>query len=318
MTGVIRTITGDLSAAEAGPTFAHEHLIIDTPLVEERWPHIHLPSIEEAVAEIQTCVAAGVRTVVDAMPAASGRHPERLARVSIRTGMRIVAVTGLHTARYYEDVPWTREESPEQLAQRFVDDIEEGIDRHDYLGDVVDRSDFRAGVIKVATLAPELSDRDRRVFEAAAMAHARTGAPIITHTEGGLGGLLQIEALTGLGVLPERITLSHTDKVVDPGYHRAMLSTGVFLCYDQTLRWEHENLSARLVSECLAAGHRDQILLGTDGARRSLWATLGGSPGLAYLHQGFIIELEDVGLSPSDISALFVDNPARYLALGGP
>lgn len=203
------------------------------------------------------------------------------------------------------------------MAERFIADIEEGIDSHDYLGDVVERSDFRAGVIKVATLGLDLTDRDRRVFEAAAMAHERTGAPILTHTEGGMGGISQIDALTHLGVSPSRIALSHTDKVVDPGYHREMLSTGVYLCYDQALRWDEENLTARLVSKALSAGYGDQILLGTDGARRSLWATLGGSPGLAYLYTGFVLELEKTD-SPSttDIQTMFVDNPARYLVLG--
>ncbi|MFP3880796.1 MAG: phosphotriesterase [Actinomycetota bacterium] len=310
MNDFIRTIGGDLPSGQAGPTYAHEHLIIDSPLVASSMPHIHLHSIDEAVAEVETCVAAGVWTMVDAMPAASGRHPERLIQISVRTGIRIVAATGLHTARYYQDVPWTREESPEELAGRFIADIEEGIDRNDYLAEEVERVEARAGIVKVASLTEDLSDRDRRLFEAAAQTTARTGVPILTHTEGGVGGLNQIEELTGLGVPPHRIALSHTDKVSDPGYHVDMLETGVFLCYDQGLREPETTL--RLVAQMIEDGFGTQILLGTDGARRSLWSTLGGSPGLAALY-GLVRE----GFDAETSGRLFVDNPARYLSLSG-
>lgn len=308
MNAVIRTIGGDLPVELVGPTYAHEHLIIDTPLVAETMPHIHLHSVDEAIAEVKTCVAAGVRTMIDAMPAASGRDPDRLAQISVRTGVRVVAATGLHTARYYDDVPWTREESPEQLADRFVADIGEGIDQHDYLGETVERTVVKAGIVKVGALTGDLTPRDERLFEAAAMTVSRTGVPVLTHTEGGRGGLSQIEALVGLGVAPPRIALSHTDKVDDPGYHRSMLETGVFLCYDQGLR--HPATTLGLVRAMIDAGFVDQIVLGTDGARRSLWSTLGGSPGLASLYSSMTDRLD-----PAAANTLFVANPARYLSL---
>lgn len=315
MSGLIRVLGGEMPADEAGVVYAHEHLIIDSPLVAHRWPHIHLPSVDEGAEEVRTCVRAGVRTMVDAMPAGSGRDPERLARISILTGIRIVACTGLHTSKYYEGVEWAQTESAERLAQRFVADIEIGIDRHDYLGPEPDRTDVRAGIVKAGSLTEELTDRDRRLFEAVAITSATTGVPILTHTEGGRGGVAQIRELLDLGVEPARIALSHTDKVADPGYHREMLEAGVYLCYDQALRWHGDNQTAWLIVEMAAAGFADRILLGTDGARRSLWKTLGGEPGLAWLHDGFPALLADSGLSEDDISRMFVDNPARYLSL---
>jgi len=308
MTGVIRTIGGDLPADLAGPTYVHEHLIIDSPLVAKAMPHIHLPSVEEAVAEVKTCIAAGVRMMVDAMPAGSGRDPVRLSRVSVLTGMRVVAATGLHTAKYYDDVAWAREEGPEQLTARFVADIVEGIDEHDYLGPAIERTPVTAGVVKVAALGEELTSPEERLFEAAAMTTARTGVPVLTHTEGGRGGLNQIEALLGLGLAPEQIALSHTDKIGDRAYHRDMLATGVFLSYDQGIRDPETTFG--LIVDMTESGHSGQLLLGTDGARRSLWTTLGGSPGLASLYPS-------VGdLLGPDLSAdLFVSNPRRYLTL---
>lgn len=315
MSDVIRLLGGDIPAGEAGVTYVHEHLIIDSPLVAQRWPHIHLPSVDEGTEEVRGCIRAGVRTMVDAMPAASGRDPERLARISILTGMRIVACTGLHTSKYYEDVEWTRSETPEQLADRFIADIELGIDRHDYLGAEPDRSEVRAGIVKAGALTEEMTGRDRRLFEAAAITSAKTGVPILTHTEGGQGGMNQIEELLQLGVEPGRIALSHTDKVVDHGYHEEMLETGVYLSYDQGLRWPEENHTAGLIAEMVSAGFGERLLVGTDGARRSLWKTLGGAPGLAWLYEGLPALLADRGLSRRDTERVFVDNPARYLSL---
>ncbi len=313
--GLIRVLGGDLPAPQAGPTYVHEHLIIDSPLVEQRWPHILLPSVDEGVSEVSNCIRAGVRMMVDAMPAAAGRNVERLARISVLTGMRVVASTGLHTEKYYDNVEWAQTESAENLAERFIADIELGIDRHDYLADEPDRSELRAGIVKVGSLSEQLSARDRRLFEAAALTAQRTGVPILTHTEGGVGGINQIDELVQLGVDPGRVALSHTDKIADLGYHREMLSTGVNLCYDQALRWSAENQTARLLAEMFAAGFGDQLMVGTDGARRSLWSSLGGAPGLAWLYEGFRDQLEARGLDVGLIDRLFVSNPARYLTL---
>jgi phosphotriesterase-related protein len=61
----------------------------------------------------------------------------------------------------------------------------------------------------------------------------------------------------------------------------------------------------------IESGFGSQILLGTDGARRSLWSTQGGTPGLAALYHSAIAAVDR---STSD--ALFVANPARFLTLG--
>ena len=59
-----------------------------------------------------------------------------------------------------------------------------------------------------------------------------------------------------------RPELVHTDKLDDLAYHRAMLETGVYLCYDQGLRTPEK--TATLVNEMSAAGFGSQIVLGTD------------------------------------------------------
>lgn len=307
----VRTVLGDVPPDSLGVTYMHEHLIIDHPLVEDRFPHIHLPSVEEAVAEVACCAAAGVATMVDAMPCASGRDVVKLAEVSRRGGVAIVAATGLHTARYYAAARWALEASAETLAALFVADIEEGIDRFDYTGPVVERTRHRAGLIKVATTGEKPDERERRLLEAGANAHLRTACPILTHCEDGIGAPAQVEMLVSLGVDPARVVLSHTDKVRDPAYHRDLLSAGVNLEYDQALRQDptEDRWTLELLEQMAGEGHLSRLMVGTDGARRSLWETLGGSPGLADLARRM-----EAAFDPDTARALLVDNPARFLA----
>ena len=96
-----------------------------------------------------------------------------------------------------------------------------------------------------------------------------------------MGGVAQLRLLEELGVPLDRVILSHTDKVADRGYHRELLSSGAYAVYDQGIR-DPEG-TARLVRWMVSDGHGDRLLLGTDGARRSLWSVLG-APGLAALH----------------------------------
>lgn len=144
-------------------------------------PRIDLLGGRAAPEPRQDCSAAEVRAMVDAMPCASGRKVLELARISRSTGIHVIAATGLHTARYYEGAPWTREEPPAVLGELFRADIETGIDRYDYTGPVVRRTSHRAGIIKCAPLCERPDAAERRVFEAAASAHLATGALLLTH-----------------------------------------------------------------------------------------------------------------------------------------
>jgi predicted metal-dependent phosphotriesterase family hydrolase len=309
---VVRTVLGDVPAERLGMCFAHEHLVIDGGVPTLVNPELSLPRVEDAVAELAPCVAAGLRAVVDAMPADAGRNVAKLAAISRRAGVHVVASTGLHHTRFYGERHWGELLDPEQLAGLFAAEVTDGIDANDLNGPVVARTGHRAGVIKVAGSAGGPSDRDRRVFEAAAIATARVGTAILTHCEGGTGGLAQLALLAELGVPPGRVVLSHTDKVVDRGYHRELLAAGAFLVYDQGLRSPED--TARLVGWMVADGHAGRLLLGTDGARRSLWATLGGSPGLAALATGLGRRLA-AELGPAVMERIWVANPAAALEL---
>jgi 5-phospho-D-xylono-1,4-lactonase len=308
----VRTVLGDIGSERLGMCFAHEHLVIDGGVAKLVNPEISLQRVEDAVAELRPCVAAGLGAVVDAMPADAGRNVAKLAEVSRQAGVHVVAATGLHHARYYGERHWGELLAPEELAELFLADLTEGIDAHDLNGPVVRRTPHRAGIVKAAGSLGGPSDRDRRVFEAAAIAATRAGTALLTHCEAGTGGLEQLRLLADLGVPADRVILSHTDKVVDRGYHRELLATGAWLVYDQGLRTPDG--TARLVRWMVEDGHTGRLLLGTDGARRSLWSVLGGAPGLAALATNLGNRLAGE-LGPAVMDRIWVANPADALEL---
>jgi 5-phospho-D-xylono-1,4-lactonase len=254
--------------------------------------------------------------MVDSMPCGGGRNAAKLAEICRRTGVNIVCPTGLHLAKYYPPGHWGDRLNAEELAKLFVADIEEGIDFADYNGPEISRTTHRAGVIKIATGQAAPSARERKAFEAAAIANRQTGAPILTHTEQGAGALEQVRLLQDFGVPLQHVAISHTDRAPDRNYHKEILSTGVILEYDSAFRWPPEagNPTLDLVVTMVREGYGAQIVLGMDAARRKYWKAYGGKPGLVYLLQDFVPRLNEAGLTSEDIKRIFVNNPASCYA----
>jgi len=311
----VRTVLGDVPAGELGITYAHEHLVIDGGRPVEREPEFLLNDPDRLSAELATAARHGLRCAVDAMPADAGRNVLLLAELSRRSGVTIVACTGFHHDRYYGPTHWSARVSEEELADLFVADIEQGIDANDYSGPIVSRTGHRAGVLKVAGSDGGPSPRDARIFRAAAAAHRRTGVPILTHCEGGTGGLEQLRLLADEGVPLDRVVLGHVDKVVDPGYHRELAASGATLEYDQSFRWgSRPNGTLDLLEHLLADGYADHVVLGMDAARSRYYRAYGGEPGLDYLLTGFSAEMAARGLDEAFRHRIFVETPARVLA----
>ena len=292
----VRTVLGDVDPGELGVTYAHEHLVIDGGRPVELSPDFLLADVDRMATELADAAAAGLQTAIDAMPADCGRNPAKLAELSRRTGVRIVAATGLHHERFYAPSHWSTRASEDELADLFVADVEEGIDERDYGGPIVRRTDVRAGIVKVAGSEGGPSARDLPIFRAAAATHRRTGVPVHTHCEAGTGALEQLRVLLDAGVPASRVSLSHVDKVVDRGYHRELLSTGAFAVYDQAFRWgDRDNGTIQLIEWAVEDGTHGQLMLGMDAARQGYYQSYGGRPGLSYLLREFSGLLEARG-----------------------
>jgi len=311
----VRTALGDVDAGDIGITYAHEHLVIDGGRPVELSPDFLLADVDRLARELADARAAGLRTAIDAMPIDCGRNPAKLAELSLRTGVYLVASTGLHHERFYGPSHWSLRATDDELADLFVADIVDGVDARDYSGPIVQRTTVRAGLVKVAGSEGGPSSRDARAFRAAAAAHARTGVPILTHCENGTGGPEQLRLLADNGVEARHVALSHVDKVVDRAYHRELFAAGAFVVYDGAFRWgDRPNGTLQLLEWAVADGHADHLLLGMDAARQGYYRAFGGEPGLTYLLGQFSGAMDARGINARLRHRFFVDNPARAFA----
>jgi phosphotriesterase-related protein len=252
------------------------------------------------------------------MPADCGRDVLMLAEIARRSGVNVIAPSGLHHERYYHDRHWSVRLGADEIAELFVADIEQGIDELDYGGPVVKRTPHKAGVMKIAGSSGGPSARDEPIFAAAAMAQQRTGCPILTHCEGGTGALEQVELLVRHGGDPAHIVLSHVDKIVDREHQREIAASGARVEYDQGFRWgEGENGTLQLLewaAEDRLLGH---ITLGLDAARQGYWSQFGGAPGWTYLLATFSHRLRERGFGDAELEMLFVKTPGAAYTFGG-
>lgn len=311
----VRTVLGDIDPSALGVTYAHEHVVIDGGRPVEMAPDFLLNDLDKLTEELRSGYALGLRAAIDMMPADCGRNPELLAELSRRSGVHLVAATGLHHEKFTGPSHWSLRATEDELADLFSADVELGIDERDYTGPIVRRTAVRAGTIKIAGSLGGPSDRDRPIFQAAAATHVRTGVPIHAHCEAGTGALEQIRLLTDAGTPAERISLSHVDKVVDRGYHRELFATGASVVYDESFRWgDRENGTLALLEWAIEDGHAGQVMLGMDAARQGYHTAYGGTPGLRYLLREFSDALESRGIGADIRRRFFVDNPARAFA----
>jgi predicted metal-dependent phosphotriesterase family hydrolase len=301
MSDIVRTVLGDISSSELGATDAHEHLFLST----RTQPGEDFSDLAPAIEEARTLVAAGADALVDWTPIDLGRDLEGLRAVSRATGLHVVAATGIHADAHYAPEHPLRAEKSEALAERFVADIGGG--------------GVRCGVIKIGASYHRLLPFEQRVFEAAAIAHVRTGAPVCVHTEYGTMGLGIVERLVAGGVSPASIVLAHLDRNPDAVEHAETASTGAWLQFDgpgRTKYWPDSTI-LQLIADLCARGCDGRMLLGGDTGRRSMFRSYGGGPGLDYLFARFRPRLERE-LGSELAKRIFVENPARAFALRQP
>ena len=301
MTGVVRTVLGDIRPGDLGVTDYHEHLFQVTPVLAGE----ELDDETASEAEAAQLKAAGANAVVEATPVDLGRRPDAVARIAERTGLHIVHVTGAHRENHYARGSRMLGESVPQLAARFRRELLEGMD-----GTTV-----RAGVVKAGAGLWSLTEFERRVLTAAGQLTAETGAPLMVHLEHASAAHEVLDALAAEGCPEDRVALAHVDRNPDPGLHLELTSRGAFLGYDGAAR--HQRWPDSVLVECLAAvvagGGGGNLLLGGDVARRSRYLAYGGMPGLRYLFDRFVPRLRRA-VGDEAVDAVLGANPARWLA----
>ncbi|QMU79679.1 phosphotriesterase [Streptacidiphilus sp. PB12-B1b] len=321
MTAVVRTVLGDVPAAELGVVDSHDHLFFRSVQFP---PDQALDDPAAAVAELRAFAGLGGGTVVQWTPFGLGRGSARLAEVSRAAGVHLVAATGMHQAQHYPPGAVERATAG-GLAALFVRELTSGLVRADgeegAEGERTARGGegelpCRAGLIKVAGCFHSLDRHARTTMAAAAEAHHATGAPIGVHLEHGSAGADVLDLLCDeLAVPAERVVLGHLNRFPEPRVQRGLAERGAFLCFDGPSRANHTT-DWRLVDalvELVEAGHAGQLLLGGDTTTAQARAATGGGPGIPYLLKT-LRPLLVRELGQETVDRLLVGNPARAFA----
>jgi predicted metal-dependent phosphotriesterase family hydrolase len=307
VSGLVRTVLGDVAAAGLGPTYCHEHLLTrpGERLVREQ-PDLVLDDEEKAVAELAAFRAAGGRTLVEVTTPEFGRNPRGLRRLAERTEINVVATAGHVSEEYWRGVLDLDERSEAELAEELVHDVEEGMDG----------SGVRAGLLKVGTSEGAATSTERKIIRAAAAAQRETAVAITTHTTAGTAALEQVELLDAAGADLTRVCIGHLDRRLVWAEHVELARRGVFLGYDciSKEQYQPDAERVRFILRLVEEGFGGHICLSGDLARRRYLEAWGGAPGYRYVLEQFLPRLRAAGLAGADVRRLVVDNPARLLA----
>jgi phosphotriesterase-related protein len=325
LAGEVQTFRGPLPAERLGTTLIHEHVFVGHPELDLNLPHPEWSeddAVEIAVAGFERLWALGVRTVVDLTVLGLGRDVARVGRVAERTRVQLVASTGYYTpdvlpAYFQTHGPGRLVGGPDPLLELFLRDIEEGIAG----------TDVRAAMLKVVTDEQGLTPDVRRVMEAAATAHRRTGVPITTHTHApSRNGRDQLRFFLERGVAPDRIVIGHCGDSQDLDYLRELMDAGATIGMDR-FGMEHvlpDDARLSTVLTLLQGGYADRMVLSQDAAFFSRvtppsWRA-GHAPHwtLENISRRILPGLLEQGGTPDQIHQLMVLNPARVLTPSTP
>ncbi|MEX2463511.1 MAG: hypothetical protein WD513_04410, partial [Balneolaceae bacterium] len=199
----IMTVTGPIPASDLRYTLAHEHVLVDWIGADStgyhRWDRSDV--INRMLPYFNEIRDLGIKSLFECTPAYLGRDPFILRELSEKTGIRIVTNTGYYGAvdnRFMPAHAW--EESARELAARWIDEFNNGIDG----------SEIRPGFMKISVAGDDsLSDLHKKIVTAAAITHLETGLTIISHTTGSDPAAEQVELLKELGVDPSAWVWTH-------------------------------------------------------------------------------------------------------------
>ncbi|MBR9652705.1 phosphotriesterase family protein [Thalassovita aquimarina] len=317
-----RTVNGDVDVSELGTVYCHDHIYCVPALWKEKGDtDLLLDSPEASKAELDLFKAAGGTTIYDATAIDYGRDVGVVKRIANDAGVKIIATAGFNKSIMWpakipgRDITfqqWIDGMSRDEVRAHVVREVTEGMDG----------TDVRGGVVKFGTGYNTMNESEVKIMRGVLDAHKETGAPIHSHTEMGTMPLEQLEIVAEEGIDPRYLTIAHLDRNPDPWLHRKVAETGVFLSFDGITRakYHSEDVRTRCILDLVRRGHEDQIMVGGDIARRSMFASYGEGG----LGMGFILEkwrprfIEEAGEAGFDGEALlhkfFVVNPQQAFA----
>lgn len=308
----VMTVTGEIASEDMGTTLIHEHVLVDWIGADStgyhRWDREAV--VERVLPFINDAKEQGVETMLETTPAYLGRDPVLLRELSERSGVQILTNTGYYGAvdnNFMPEHAW--EESARELADRWIDEFENGIED----------TGIRPGFMKISVKGEgPLSDQHQKIVRAAGLTHQETGLTIVSHSPGDQPAQAQVDLLKEMGVSPSAWVWTHAqggtlEKQIALGNEGAWISLDNF-SYDPSEAEEGEDDSIDWFVERLTdlkeAGLLDRVLISHDAGYYNPDEENGGD----FREYTDIIEylvpaLRENGFTDDEIDQLLVRNP---------
>lgn len=323
---MINTVLGPIEAKDLGKTLMHEHLIYGFCGFQGDYTlggFDELLCIRENMKWLTPLKERyGFRTIVDATNNECGRDPFFLAKMATIMDLNIICSTGF----YYEPASafmyW-------KFRSGFADVETEMYEMmRTELTKGIGNTGIKAGVIKLASSANQITPFEEKFFRAAARNNRETGATIITHTEAGTMGPEQAKLLIDNGANPKDIAIGHMCGNTDLDYHERVLQYGVFDSFDRfglegdLFNTPTDEERCDVIAALLDKGYEDQILMSHDSVTVEL-----GRPrpvpkdDLDFMAHANILNIPDRvipmlkerGVTDAQLDKIFIANPAKVL-----
>jgi phosphotriesterase-related protein len=323
----VQTVTGPIEADQLGTTLIHEHLRNSDEAVHNQWPQAgaakeeppHEVRPEEvfdiAVREAKAAIDLGVKAIGEPTAMFLGRDVAFLKRVADETGLQIVTCTGIYT---YDHLPqFFINRDPDQIAEFFIADIEQGIQG----------TDIKAGFIKCAADEPGVNENIEKVHRAVARASVKTGAPIMAHSRPASNtGPRQVEIFEEEGVDLSKVQIAHCGDTDDLDYIEGLIEKGVWIGLDRYgldlfLPYDKRQATTKALLE---RGYADRIFLSADSVATTDWFPANVieqliASGAAHdwtiriVPERVLPELREAGMTEEQERTMMVDNAVSWL-----
>jgi len=285
-----------------GITLSHEHMTLDLSGVKHDQDS-NLNCFEQTLEEIRRLKGMGVSNIIEVTNIGMGRNPEFCKRIEAGSGVHIVLSTGFYKEPFLP--PFFHERTEAELADLLVSELEDGIGGS---------REYKAQVIgEIGTSLNEMTQPEKKLFEAAVLAHRKTGAVISTHTTLGTMIAEQADFFLNHGVDPARVYIGHTDLSKNLETISGAINRGFYVGFDTVGKNNYfpDEKRCEMLKELEVRNQTDHVMLSMDITRKSHLKAFGGS-GYCHLMETFVPMLEKAGLRDSTIEKLLVTNARTF------
>ncbi len=303
-THLIYTVTGPIRTAELGRTLTHEHIFSNFGKdASETSEYDTSQLFVQVIPYLKKLKDSGVHSIFDCTTAYFGRRVDLLKTISDSTGIQIITNTGFYGAaddKYIPDFAYSA--SAEAISSIWIEEFENGIGE----------TRIKPGFIKLAFDKNELSEVDKKLFEAGVLTHLKTGLTLAVHTVNNIeAAKFQVNLLNKYNVDLSAWIWTHANAAEDDEFLIDLASQGAWISLDDVKQTNIQEYIRR-IELFKQKGLLHRILLSHDGNGFPRGRAIKPFDDLIiYL----IPRMLEVGFTQEEIDQITIQNPLNAFSM---